>query len=126
MLIKHYSNCSFPYRTYLPEASICGPSDSQRAAEIYNNNRYPSNKVCPRSCTKMKISTVYLARYVNDKKNNFVTFNFGKLIDVTVEVKSYRFLNMVAEIGGYLGLTLGVSLHDVNTIITAIKHKTYF
>ena len=64
-------------------------------------SRYPSNLVCPRACTKMKISTVYLARYVNeDKKTSFVTFNFGKLIDVSVEVESYRFLNMVAEIGG--------------------------
>ena len=63
--------------------------------------RYPSNLVCPRACTKMKISTVYLARYVNeDKETSFVTFNFGKLIDVSVEVESYRFLNMVAEIGG--------------------------
>ena len=34
-----------------------------------------------------------------------------------------RFLNMVAEIGGYLGLTLGVSLHDINTIILALRHK---
>ena len=57
--------------------------------------------MCPRACTKMKISTVYLARYVNeDKETSFVTFNFGKLIDVSVEVESYRFLNMVAEIGG--------------------------
>ena len=64
-------------------------------------SRYPSNLVCPRACTKMKISTVYLARYVNeDKQTSFVTFNFGKLIDVSVEVESYRFLNMVAEIGG--------------------------
>ena len=49
----------------------------------------------------MKISTVYLARYVHeDKTASRVTFNFGKLIDVSVEVESYRFLNMVAEIGG--------------------------
>ena len=49
----------------------------------------------------MKISTVYLARYVNeDKTASQVTFNFGKLIDVSIEVESYRFLNMVAEIGG--------------------------
>ena len=52
----------------------------------------------------MKISTVYLARYVNeDKMTSYVTFNFGKLIDVSVEVESYRFLNMVAEIGGNIG-----------------------
>ena len=74
----------------------------------------------------MRISTVYLARGENNLQNNYVTFTFGKLIEVTVEVKSYKFLNMVAEIGGYLGLTLGVSLHDVNTIITALKQKTYF
>ena len=82
-------------------ATICRPEWSKRAAELYNENRYPSHEVCRRSCTKMKISTVYLARYVNeDKMTSYVTFNFGKLIDVSVEVESYRFLNMVAEIGG--------------------------
>ena len=56
----------------------------------------------------MKISTVYLARYVNeDQMTSYVTFNFGKLIDVSVEVESYRFLNMVAEIGGKLPEEIG-------------------
>ena len=88
-------------RSYIPNVVICRPESSYIAAEIYRRNRYPSHQVCPRSCTKMKISTVYLARYVNDNKNtSSVTFNFGKLIDVSVEVESYRFLNMVAEIGG--------------------------
>ena len=50
---------------------------------MYNRHRYPSHCVCPVSCTKMKISTVYLARYVNeDKRKSYVTFNFGKMIDV--------------------------------------------
>ena len=80
---------------------ICKPELSQKAAKIYEENRYPAHGVCPRSCKKMKISTVYLARYVNeDKTASHVTFNFGKLIEVSVEVESYRFLNMVAEIGG--------------------------
>jgi len=108
-------------------ATICRPDTSKRAAEQYNRHRYPSHKVCRRSCTKMKISTVYLARYVNeDQMTSYVTFNFGKLIDVSVEVESYRFLNMVAEIGGYLGLTLGVSLHDINHVLTSVKQRTYF
>ena len=78
-------------RSYLPNIIICKPEE----------NRYPAHRVCPRSCKKMKISTVYLARYVNeDKTSSHVTFNFGKLIEVSVEVESYRFLNMVAEIGG--------------------------
>ena len=56
----------------------------------------------------MKISTVYLARYVNeDQMTSYVTFNFGKLIDVSVEVESYRFLNMVAEIGGKILKEIG-------------------
>ena len=88
-------------RSYRANATICGPETSLKAAEIYNDNRYPFNTVCPRACTKMKISTVYLARYVNDDNStSYVTFNFGKLIDISVEVESYRFLNMVAEIGG--------------------------
>ena len=86
---------------------ICKPESSRKAAKIYEENRYPAHRVCPRSCKKMKISTVYLARYVNeDKTASHVTFNFGKLIEVSVEVESYRFLNMVAEIGGKEGKVL--------------------
>ena len=91
----------FFFRSYLPNILICKPDSSRKAAKIYEENRYPAHGVCPRSCKKMKISTVYLARYVNeDKTSSHVTFNFGKLIEVSVEVESYRFLNMVAEIGG--------------------------
>ena len=98
---------------------ICKPESSQKAAKIYEENRYPAHRVCPRSCTKMKISTVYLARYVNDDKtSSHVTFNFGKLIEVSVEVESYRFLNMVAEIGGK-----GMSLSIFN--LFSSTHHTY-
>ena len=65
----------------------------------------------------MKISTVYLARYVSDDKNtSYVTFNFGKLIDISVEVESYRFLNMVAEIGGRIGSKIDYPSFDYSRL----------
>merc|ERR1711953_1439254 len=65
-LILTKLNCTTPWllsnaRSYQPKATICKPDASQQAAEIYGTNRYPAHRVCPRSCKKMKISTVYLA-----------------------------------------------------------------
>ena len=69
----------------------------------------------------MKISTVYLARYVNeDKMTSYVTFNFGKLIDVSVEVESYRFLNMVAEIGGKGRIPKKISTKIMKTVLSMV------
>ena len=45
---------------------------------------------------------------------------------VTQEHLAKTFLNLVAEIGGYLGLTLGVSLMDVGRLVNlfpAFKRK---
>ena len=39
-----------------------------------------------------------------------VKFFFSKDVSVSQEVLDYSFLSLVAELGGYLGITLGVSL----------------
>ena len=39
-----------------------------------------------------------------------LSFMFGKTVPVSREVLSHSLFNLIAEIGGYLGLTLGLSL----------------
>ena len=51
----------------------------------------------------------------SDDKTVFaeVKFRFPEKIKIFQEVESYQFLDLVADLGGYLGLTLGLSLLDI-------------
>ena len=42
-----------------------------------------------------------------------VRFSFPEKIKIYQEIESYQLLNLVADLGGYLGLTLGLSLLDI-------------
>ena len=48
---------------------------------------------------------------------------FGKTVPVSREVLSHSSLNLVAELGGYLGLTLGLSLMHLQLPIKMTWHQ---
>jgi len=52
--------------------------------------------------------------------NKAVSLVFGKSVPVSREMHAYPFLSLLAEVGGYLGLTLGVSLTDLRTAVVRV------
>ena len=83
-------------------------------------NRYPPHHVCQVPCTTMNIK---LALKSNSKVpgRSRITFVLYKDIEVVSEVMSKSGLMVIAEIGGYLGLTLGISLLDLKFLICLQK-----
>ena len=71
--------------------------------------RYPRYDTCDKPCTEMDIqaSLVSKSEIATEPR---LTFMFGKTVPVSREVLSQSSFNLVAELGGYLGLTLGLSL----------------
>ena len=49
---------------------------------------------------------------------SIINFTLYKHIEVISEVMPKTALMVVAEIGGYLGLTLGISLLDINLVVS--------
>ena len=49
-----------------------------------------------------------------------LSFMFGKMVPVSREVLSHSSFNLVAELGGYLGLTLGLSLMHLELPINMV------
>ena len=49
-----------------------------------------------------------------------VRFHFKTKIEVTREVYIKTFFTTLAEIGGYLGMTIGISLLDLKGIVPAL------
>ena len=52
--------------------------------------------------------------------NPQLSFMFGKMVPVSREVLSHSSFNLVAELGGYLGLTLGLSLMHLELPINMV------
>ena len=104
--------------------NICGPDTSKAAAALFRKHRDDLPPSCTMGCSTMDVTIMAAASYKNLRRGNFaeVKFRFKEKIKIYQEVESYEFLDLVADLGGYLGLTLGLSLLDItgplNNIIT--------
>ena len=94
----------------MPSTTICKSDVSFAANKLYMKNRYIPYNACKRPCTKMKIQLNYQSKVPTKGE---VRFYLDKTILNSKQVKSFTDLHLVAEVGGYLGLTLGVSLLDM-------------
>ena len=101
-----------------PDTKICGRNVSQDAVDEYMKNRYPRYDTCDQPCTKMDITTSLVSK--SEIPDPRLIFMFGKTVPVSREVLAHTSLNLVAELGGYLGLTLGLSLMHLELPIKMI------
>ena len=82
--------------------------------KIYTDNRYVPHNICQKPCTDMNMKLGLRGRI---QGASTVTFVLHTKIKVLSEVMPKTLLMLVAELGGYLGLTLGVSLLDLKTFV---------
>ena len=91
-----------------PNTRICSRNLSKPAVEEYLKERYTKYNSCAKPCTVVDIQSTLVSKTESSKPR--LMFMFGKTVPVSREVLAYSSLNLVAELGGYLGLTLGLSL----------------
>ena len=107
--------------------TICGPDASKSASALYMKHRYDLPPSCTMGCTTMDVTIMSTSKeeHADDTVFAEVRFSFPEKIKIYQEVESYEFLDLMADLGGYLGLTLGLSLLDttgpVNNIIKTIS-----
>ena len=106
--------------------TICGPDTSKSAAASYLEHRYDLPPSCSMACTTMDVSIWQTSMAKNYDETVFaeVAFRFPDKINIFQEVESYQFLDLVADLGGYLGLTLGLSLLDITGPVNNIIATT--
>ena len=114
------SIASFVRRNF-PDIKICPPSISREANKMYLKLRYHSE--CTNPCGTMTVSPTFLKRkHVHEHETALKLF-FKKEIMVSRECLSYSGLSMFAEVAGYLGLTLGVSIMDITILIKIYRNR---
>ena len=108
------------------KSNICIDSSKAKKSfevenEIYKQALNFNVSNCPFPCQVMitRMEKTYEHYY------NFplLEFHFKKLIKVTSTFKSYQGLELMAEVGGYVGLFLGVSVFHISHVFEKLLSK---
>ena len=125
----------------LDKSQICtDPEDVKKAWKIFNQFRHNQTLVeslCPRSCQYQNIN---LARYNEDTDtihpevysfiggdplSKTLEVTFQKYVKLSVARPAYTFLELIAEVGGYVGLFLGVSINQLFNLLSNLSIVLY-
>ena len=110
--------CTTPFGHYLN--NICTDNvTGQQAFELFDTLSKKRHFIeeCPYPCTFLKLSAIYFRPRENLK---YIKMDFNQYVKVTEAYFSYTELELIAELGGYVGLFLGISVFDVNLIVSKV------
>ena len=111
-------NCSFQIR-------LCQDMDTLiQTLAVYENFTTKGDDKCPKQCTDL-IQDINLKPIVYHPTQNVSTLsvNFPKHIKEITIREDYKSLELFAEIGGYVGLFMGVSIVQTKSILKFIINR---
>ena len=120
---KPQNHFSFLFYFRNQNTRICSRNVSKSAVEEYLKQRYTKYNSCSKPCTVVDIQSTLVSKSKSESSNPRLMFMFGKTVAVSRDVLAYSSLNLVAELGGYLGLTLGLSLMHLEMPLRLIWQK---
>ena len=122
--------CTTPYS--LDKSNICTDiAKARNASIIYKQialwNYTKANELCPKTCLQ------YMISFSNKEWDYYdyttLSMEFPKFVRVSRSTYSYTLLELIAEVGGYVGLFLGVSINQVSDLfkhmVTKISSSLY-
>ena len=105
------------------KTNICTNSTlAKQAFDYYYKTLSRFSDNCLNPCNYFLINAIKLSE-VKYFRKAYLKLSFNEYIKTTTSYYSYLTLSMVAEIGGYVGLFLGVSLYQTTDILDAIKNR---
>ena len=106
--------CVFPPLTNNPNQTHCIIDISHRVTFQSVSIKY-FHDFCPMPCEKMKVNFAGHDSIDHNGVENeaYVKFYFKDQIQVKKSHLSYSKVSLLAEVGGYVGLLLGVSMMDI-------------
>ena len=83
---------------------------------------------CPKPCAKYSMRLI--TEHGNDEEGHMgahksIKIIFKEVITVSYDQFSYIWLNLVAEVGGYVGLFLGFSVFQVTDIVEMLLQRNW-
>ena len=117
--------CTTPFG--MNKSHICTNVDTMKEAVKYHDLRLIDSGQFGGECL-FPCTTIIPTLSIRSKKDvgfAFLSLEFPSRIKVVEAYPAYIFLSLEAEVGGYIGLFLGVSLLDFRGVVIAGIEKTY-
>lgn len=107
------------------KTNICTNSTLAKKAHDYFDHTFKSySDNCLKPCTYFLIDAIKIDEYNRtDKETAYLQLSFQEYVKVTTAFYNYLTLSMIAEIGGYVGLFLGVSFYQVTDVLNALINR---
>ena len=97
---------------------------AKKAHEYYEQSFKTYSENCLNPCTYFLIDAIKLDAFNRtDKDTAYLQLSFQEYIKVTTAFYNYLTLSMIAEIGGYVGLFLGVSFYQITDVLNAMINR---
>ena len=115
------ANCTVPWMPI--KTKICRDHTSgKKAMDIYKENKHIDQTVCPFLCTRNSVSLdpPTISDYWYSNTTAVVKLQFQDAIKTSEEYYLHNELSLFANIGGLLGLMLGISLVNVRDLINRL------
>ena len=113
--------CTSPFG--LNKSSICtDKTEAAKATQLFFEfvgfNQTVAERLCPRTCKGMMTWFSNFREMKNENANGLglLEIRFQNFIKVSRSRVAYGLLELLAEVGGYVGLFLGISINQVISI----------
>ena len=91
--------------------------------DMFTFSKHNCSSPCHYITTRVRIHRESVMGYVNGKRTTLLKIKMNEHIKVTDEQYLYSGLSLIAEIGGYVGLFLGVSVNQIIDLVDFIITK---
>ena len=109
------------------KSQICKQEDEiSKASEMYGSLYYKSDFIdgCSKPCSIFSFTTTKSEEHEqNSTEEVGVTISFPKNVKVYERTYDYSQLSFIAEVGGYVGLFLGISINQVINLVDYLVSK---
>ena len=117
-VLKEYG-CTPPF--VKNKGKICtNETIAKQVMEYWNSMKYETN--CPGRCKELLVKRNWL-RDKMEKDISEIKLYFYNRVRVVKSYYGYSGLSLIAEIGGYIGLFLGVSINQITYLISFIQER---
>ena len=112
--------CTSPFGSGTNQSNICiDPVKAKMAYGIFEkfayNNLTAKREKCPKSCTTLITN---IGSYTETEwTGGYLKIRFQRSVKVSRSRVTYGLLELLAEVGGYVGLFLGVSINQMSSVM---------
>ena len=117
IIMKEYG-CTPPF--FENKANICtNETIAKQVWEYWDSKKYQTSCLDP--CKLMMVRVTSMEN--KSKTNSVVKLLFQQRVKVVKSYYSYSGLSLIAEIGGYFGLFLGVSINQITYVASFVQER---